>query len=594
VAGETILFNVTGPNGYSASIAGTMNASGQAVLDAASLPGWPLAAGAYEITATYGGDGAYQPSSSSAVSQTITNAGTQLTLSSSASPATIGVADTITATIAGLSPATGTPPDNEPITFAVTFNDSSGAVTQQYTTTANISGGMAQISVTPSSPGTFSITASYPGDTNFARSAATLNLTAGQAVSQTVLTTSANPAVYGDPVTFHVAVASANPAISVAPSGTVSFYNAATSALLSTQTLTVNGSTASADYTTNTLAVGTTKVRAVYSGSSIYLASGAQISETVARPGTTAVTMTLSAAPATTVPAGTTVTFTANVASAATPAPTGWVTFLVNGVKKVQYQLSATSGSAASVKAAFTFTTAGSYTVTASYTGDSTYQAASKAITEKVTQPTTTSLTSSTVPSWPANTAVPGAPITFTATVATSGGAVPTGSVSFYNNGVRIATVTLSGGVATFTSSGLALGSHTITAIYNGASTFATSNAALTEQVVAPGSLGSSVRTTTALSASTTTPTTGVPVTFTATVAAASGVPTGFVTFYVNGVAKKKVALDQFGMASFVTSLTGTSSIYAVYSGDPTNDLSSRSNTMTARFPTGGGQGTLS
>jgi hypothetical protein len=458
-------------------------------------------------------------------------------------------------------------------------------------------GGVAQITVTPPSTGSFRIMASYAGDDNFAGSTTTLIQNAGQAASQTVLTASANPVVKGSPVDFHVVVSSANPAVDTAPTGTVRFYNVATGALLSTQTLIVDGSTAFADYTTSGLAVGTTKVKAVYAGSSNYLSSTAQISETVARPGLTAGTLTVSGSPSTTVPSGTTVTFAADISSSTGSAPTGWVTFFINGFKKAQAPVGATSNSSAEAQFSFTFTTVASYTVTASYTGDSTYQAASKAIVETVTKiQTTTSLTSNSVPTWPASVSVPGAPITFTATVLTDGGPAAKGSVSFYNNGVRMATVVVSGGVASFTTSGgfAALGNHAIKAIYNGTATLTTSSASLTEEIVTPGSLGSSAASATTLSASTSTPTTGVPVTFTAAISSASGVPTGWVTFYVNGVAKKKVALDEFGEASFATSLSATSTIYAIYGGDPDSDLSSRSKTMTARFPSGGGQGTLS
>ena len=83
-----------------------------------------------------------------------------------------------------------------------------------------------------------------------------------------------------------------------------------------------------------------------------------------------------------------------------------------------------------------------------------------------------------------------GASVTLTATVSptTSTSAVPSGNLSFYDAGSLLVTTTLSGGKATYTSSTLAAGTHTITAVYAGDSNFSTSTAgALSEVVNAPG-----------------------------------------------------------------------------------------------------------
>jgi hypothetical protein len=82
--------------------------------------------------------------------------------------------------------------------------------------------------------------------------------------------------------------------------------------------------------------------------------------------------------------------------------------------------------------------------------------------------------------------------VTFTAIVQpTSGSGAPTGTVTFKDGGTTIGTGTLGGvgGVqqATFTTSALTPGSHTITAVYNGDPTFTGSTSApLIEQVGAP------------------------------------------------------------------------------------------------------------
>ncbi|WP_163069290.1 Ig-like domain-containing protein, partial [Acinetobacter baumannii] len=63
----------------------------------------------------------------------------------------------------------------------------------------------------------------------------------------------------------------------------------------------------------------------------------------------------------------------------------------------------------------------------------------------------------------------------------------PTGSVTFKNGGTAIGSGTLSGGVASFTTSTLAKGNHTITATYEGDSNFnASTSAGLTQSVATP------------------------------------------------------------------------------------------------------------
>lgn len=102
--------------------------------------------------------------------------------------------------------------------------------------------------------------------------------------------------------------------------------------------------------------------------------------------------------------------------------------------------------------------------------------------TATVKATTTTAVTSS------ANPSDLGQSVTFTATV-TSGSGTPTGSVQFKDGGTNLgAAVSLNGsGVATVSTSSLTVGTHTITADYGGAATFAASSGTLSGgQVVRP------------------------------------------------------------------------------------------------------------
>ena len=102
--------------------------------------------------------------------------------------------------------------------------------------------------------------------------------------------------------------------------------------------------------------------------------------------------------------------------------------------------------------------------------------------TATVTAATTTTVSSSVNPS------DFGQSVTFTATVTASAG-TPSGTVQFKDNGSNLGTaVSLNGsGVATFSTSSLTVGTHTITAEYSGVTGFAASSGTLTGgQVVRP------------------------------------------------------------------------------------------------------------
>lgn len=83
------------------------------------------------------------------------------------------------------------------------------------------------------------------------------------------------------------------------------------------------------------------------------------------------------------------------------------------------------------------------------------------------------------------NPSVAGQAVTFTATVTGSPG-TPTGTVTFKDGAATLATVSLAGGMATFTTSPLTAGTHTIVATYGGDANFATSTATLQQAVNVP------------------------------------------------------------------------------------------------------------
>ncbi len=220
----------------------------------------------------------------------------------------------------------------------------------------------------------------------------------------------------------------------------------------------------------------------------------------VAATGTkTAITV----APGNSVAIGEPITFTATVTpnTAGATGPTGTVTFTVavNGVAQapVTAALSAASPYTAKYAPTSGFPSAGTYVVSATYSGDGNYTASTSAgVTVKVvssgTQVTTTAVVAN-----PTSFAI-GASLTLTATVTGQTAGTLTGPVTFTTGGVTIGTVNqvtlASGNTATATltkttaaSLGFVAGTDTITATYGGDSFNATSSGTTTVTVTNPG-----------------------------------------------------------------------------------------------------------
>lgn len=102
---------------------------------------------------------------------------------------------------------------------------------------------------------------------------------------------------------------------------------------------------------------------------------------------------------------------------------------------------------------------------------------------------TTTSLPTTTTVQSSMNPSVYGQPVTFIANVSTTGSSTPTGTVTFLDGTTTLGTGNLSGGVATFPTTLLSVGSHSITASYGGSSSFAASASGVLIQVVNPAPL---------------------------------------------------------------------------------------------------------
>jgi hypothetical protein len=544
--------DVTFKDGTTVLGTATLDGLGQATLQTTTLP-----AGSRTLTAEYGGDGHFGPSTSAPVIQTVTAADTTTAVTSAANPSVFGQPVTFTATVTPVPPGGGVPTGT--VTFTVDGTpqppvtlDGTGAATL---TTSTLAVGVPH-----------TITAAYtPASGDYtASTSAVLTQTVTAAATTTAVASSTNPSVFGQPVTFTATVTVSAPGTGT-PAGTVTFFvdavsqgpitlNGAGQATLMTSVLTVGSHTISATYTPNS---------ANFTGS-----SGALVPNQTVNQAATTTAVTSSANPSV---FGQSVTFTATVNPVAPGAgtPTGTVTFSVDGTP--QLPAVPLAGNQA------TFSTnglaAGSRTITAVYSGDGNFvTSTSPGFTQTVGPAQTTTAVAGTP-----NPSVFGQQVTFTATVSAvaPGAGTPVGTVSFLDGATSLGPpVPLNGmAQAQLATTGLAPGPRSITAVYTpGTGNFAGSTSLAFTQTVNPA------QTTTALGSSPNPSGFQETVTFTATVtvvAPGGGTPAGTVSFRDAGVEIGAGGLAG-GVATFATSLlsVGSHTITAVYLGTPSHATS--------------------
>lgn len=268
---------------------------------------------------------------------------------------------------------------------------------------------------------------------------------------------------------------------------------------------------------------------------------------------------------------GQNVTFTATVTAAGLPVTSGLVQFKSNGVNVGASVPVNLLGIAALGTSALT---GASQSVTATFLANALFAGSVSApVTQVVVSPPTTT----TVLASSDTTTESGDSVTFTATV-TRAGAVSVGAVGTvtFKRGTNamVAGVAVSGGVATFTTSALPVGSWAITATYDGVGVYqpSTSNTVTQDVTLA----GGPAPTTAALSSDDASSMPGQPVTFTVTVTTTGdgiSVNSGTVAFndgasvMISGVAVNPAN----GRATYTTSSlsTATHTITAEFTGAP-------------------------
>lgn len=501
-------------NGSLSLGSGTVNSSGVATITTSALP-----AGSDVVTANYGGDANNNPAAGTAT-QTVSKATPPVTVTTSG-PSTYGGPVTITASV---------PPGT---TGTVTLT--SGGVTIGSGTVSP--GGTVTVTTSSLPAGSDPITASYGGDSNNSPSTGVVTQTVSKASPSSIISSSANPATPGTPVTF-------TDTLPTSISGTITFTSGST--VLGTSPI-VNGV---ATLTTSTLPLGSDPVTATFAGDANNNSSVATLTQTIAKTDPTITVV--SSGPSV---YGNTVTITTTVP----PGTTGTVTLSSGGVTLGSGTVSP-SGTVVITTSALPV---GSDTITASYGGDTTNNPVSGTVTQIVSKTTPISTLTSSL-----NPATPGTPVTFTDTLPAS----LSGSVTFTSGGTVIGSATIVNGVANITTSSLPLGSDPVTATFAGDANNNASVATLT-QLINKNSPSLTV-------------VTSGPSNYGNTVTLTTAVPpgtTGTVTLTSGGVTVGSGTISPGGTVVITTSSlpVGSDTITATYGGDSTNNPATGSVTQT-------------
>jgi len=524
----------------------------------------PYTGGAHQIVGFYSGDNNYYNSTSNAVTITVSKTAPTVTLTPSTTTPLAGSSVQLTASIA--PPGTGGTPPSGTVEFTL-----DGASVGTATVTTG-SPSTAVLTITAPSVGGHTLTAIYSGDTNYSSvTSPSVTITIAKVATSLAIAPASTTPLGGSPLLITATISLTGTSAAV-PTGTITFTLDGTTA--GTQTVS-SGTTASITITAPTSGVHT--LQASYSGDSNFLSSTSpSVNITIAKtPTTTAVV------PATLTPtagAALQVTATITPSTAGTTQPTGNVTFTVDGVSAGV--ASVTAGSPSTATVTITTLTSGAHVLSALYSGDTYYAAStSAAVTVTVSKsPSTTVVTPATLTPTAGGSLLVSASITSSSPAPTN----PTGTVTFYLDGVSqgIGTVTAgSPSTASVTIPVVTAGAHVLTATYSGDTAYATSTSAAVSIVAAKGA------TVTTVTATPPALNLGTTETLTATVAPASAITgtlytiTGTVAFYDNGTTLLGTAVVSSNVAtlSSVTLANNVShSITAIYSGD-TNWLASAS-----------------
>ncbi len=370
---------------------------------------------------------------------------------------------------------------NPPLTFTPT-----GLVNGDTVSSLSTQPTLTTTATTTSVAGYYPITASGAVDPNYSITYApgTLDVTSavtGTATKTTLTASCSNSAVYGQSITFTATVSSSVKGAGT-PGGIVTLLDGGT--VLGTGTLRVVHGSDETTFSTSSLPVGTDSITAVYSGGGGFAGSTSNtITEKVNKDSTCTTLASSTRSPG--VGQSVTLTATVTVTAPGGGVPTGSVNFYDGSSLLGPGTLAVVNGK---LQATLTtsFLSVGNHSITAVYSGDANDSAStsSRLSLSVCKSSTTTSLGTS------CNPTPSGQSFTLTAKIAVAapGSGIPTGTVTFRDGNSTLGTGTLQvvGGVvqATFTTSKLSLGHHSITAVYGGSSSYGGCTSAVLSETI--------------------------------------------------------------------------------------------------------------
>jgi hypothetical protein len=397
--------------------------------------------------------------------------GTTTSLTASSYAVGYGTPITLTSTVTPSSFNTANP------TGTVTFTSAS----QGTIGSSQLNNGTATFTVSNLGVGTYSVTANYSGDTNYAASASTSNVVITVSIVNATLTATISPSQnvpYGSTATVTATVALPNS--SASPSGTVSAQIQGITGSVYSAVLSPNpgGNTATANINIDAPPpqTGVYTVQVTCAGNQNFQCQSPVNLTFTTTKGNTNTTISLTpSSPQAGEPVTITATINNNGNGKLNYTFNGSVTFFDNG-KQLATSPVATN------QATVVKTLSGNvlHSITAQYTGDSNWNGSTSTplAVQPILLPSTMSVVANT-----SNT-IAGINVTFTATVYTtaSNAVGPTGTVTFYDtfNGTVVqlgvpATLVSNGpnqSIAIFSTTGLQAGTHSVYGIYNGDSNF--------------------------------------------------------------------------------------------------------------------------
>jgi DNA-binding beta-propeller fold protein YncE len=417
--------------------------------------------GSHSITASYGGVSETFLQSSSSPAAASLSLATVTVAGPSTQPVAVTAHQTGSATVTVTAPYTTLSAPSGTLSYSILNSSNSSVASGSANLTVGSSNSTATIPI-PSTlaPGSYTISVTYGGDSNYASTST--------------------------PTTIQVQVSQIRPTLGWTPGASSITYGTSLNGILDatatysstaipgsfTYTATPSGGSASLVTSSTVLSVGSYTLTANFTptDTTTYASASTTTSLSVTRA-TPSITWGTPAA----IPYGTTLSGSLNAAAS----------YNSNSVAGTYVYTATSSGGSAATVTSATVLSAGSYTLAVTFTPSDTtdYATATAQVPQSVSQAKPgIALVSSANPVLVTNA------VTLTATLTSSAG-TPSGSVSFLDGTTLLGSVTLSSGAASYTTSSLAVATHSITAVYSGNANFTAATSSAVSEVVQDYSL---------------------------------------------------------------------------------------------------------